>query len=144
MLEAIRNYPFLVAILAGACAQFVKVISFLVVEKKLNYKRLVQADGAPNMHSTTFSALSVAVGFKDGFSSLSFALAICLTAIILVDTMKVKNATSRQAEAVMMLLGRFRKRQTKSGLPIYHQLSFTPFDVFTGTGFGVLFALVVA
>lgn len=96
------------------------------------------------MHSTTFSALSVAVGLKDGFDSLPFALAICLTAIILVDTMNVKNATSRQAKAVMLLLGRLRKRQMRSGLPSYHRLSFTPFDVFAGAVFGVIFALTIS
>ena len=114
------------------------------MERRLNLRRFVQADGAPNMHSTTFAALSVAVGMKEGFDSMSFALAIVLTAIILVDTMNVKNAASRQAQTVMLLLDRLRKRQVEAGLPNAQHLSYTPFDVFTGTGFGVLFAILVA
>ena len=93
-------FVFLVAILAGACAQLLKVVSYLIIEKRVNYRRFVQTHGAPNMHATAFSALMVSVGLKDGFDSLPFSIAACLTAIILVDTMNVKNATSRQAEAV--------------------------------------------
>ena len=113
------------------------------MEKRLNLRRFVQADGAPNMHSTAFAALSVAVGMHEGFDSMAFALAIVLTAVILVDTMNVKNATSRQAETVLLLLDRMRNRQVKSGLPSAQNLSYTPFDVFTGTAFGVLFAIFV-
>ena len=143
MLEIIRNQPFLVAILAGAGAQFVKVVSFLVMEKRLNLRRFAQADGTPNMHSTAFGALSTAIGQQEGFDSMPFAIAIVLTAIILVDTMNVKNATSRQAETVMLLLDRLRKRRVASGLPRAQNLSYTPFDVFSGTVFGVLIAILI-
>jgi acid phosphatase family membrane protein YuiD len=140
MLEMIQDKPFLVAILAGACAQLIKVISFLLLEKKVNYRRFVQTDGAPNMHSTAFSALAIAVGIKEGFGSVEFALAVCITSIILVDTLNVKNATSRHAEAIFLLMDRLRHREPGPDKP---GLSYTPLDVFTGLGFGIAFALVV-
>ena len=142
MLEMIRSQPFLVAILAGACAQFIKVLSFLILEKRVNYRRFVQTDGAPNMHSAAFSGLAVAVGVSVGFDSLAFALAVCVTAIIMVDTMNVKNATSRHAEAILLIMDRVRKKT-----PATHErnsgLSYTPLDVFTGMALGVLVALSV-
>lgn len=140
MLDVIRERPFLVAILAGACAQFIKVIGFVAVERRVNYRRLVQTDGAPNMHTTAFAALSVASGIKDGFDSLGFTLAVCLTAIIVVDTMNVKNATSRQAEAILLLMDRVLHRQAPSPRK---RLSYTPMDVFSGLVLGIAVALLI-
>jgi acid phosphatase family membrane protein YuiD len=142
MMEMIRSQPFLVAILAGACAQFVKVLSFLILEKRVNYRRFVQTDGAPNMHSAAFSGLAVAIGFSEGFDSLAFAFAVCVTAIIMVDIMNVKNATSRHAEAILLIMDRVRRKK-----PVAQErnsrLSYTPMDVFTGMALGILVALLL-
>ncbi len=139
MLETIRQMPFIVAIVAGILAQAIKVISFLIVEKRVNYRRFVQADGAPNLHSTTFSALTVAVGRTAGFDSVVFGLALCMTSIILVDTMNVKNAASRQAEAVQLLTSRLRGRTARSS----RGNSYTPIDVLSGVALGGAFCLIV-
>jgi acid phosphatase family membrane protein YuiD len=142
MLDIIQEKPFMVAILAGICAQTIKVISFLLIEKRVEYKRFVQTDGMPNMHSTAFSALAIAVGMRTGFGSLEFAISLCLAAIILVDTMNVKSAASKQAEVIWLLMDRLRKdnpraRAENSGL------SYTPLDVFSGVILGVVLAFVL-
>jgi acid phosphatase family membrane protein YuiD len=142
MVEMIHDKPFIVAIMAGIAAQLIKVVSFLIIEKKVNYRRFVQTDGAPNMHISTFSALATAVGLTAGFDSLPFAFAICITSIIVVDTMNVKNATSRQAEAIGLLLARLR-RSGHSGVPGNSRNSYTPVDAFSGVLLGILFALLI-
>jgi acid phosphatase family membrane protein YuiD len=142
MLDVVRDMPFITAILAGILCQMVKVVSFLVLEKRVNYRRFVQPDGAPNLHSATFSALTVAVGLAGGFDSIVFALSVCMTAIVLVDTMNVRNAASRQAELVELLLERLRRKGSK-GTPKRLGNSYTPVDVLSGVLLGVLFALVV-
>lgn len=142
MLEAIRSQPFLVAIVAGTCAQVLKVLSFLIIEKRVNYRRFVQTHGSPNMHSTAFSALTTAIGLHSGFGSLAFAFSVCLTAVIVVDTMNVKNATSRQAEAIVDIMNRVRRRppQVPKQRP---NRSYTPMDVFTGMALGVVVAILL-
>jgi acid phosphatase family membrane protein YuiD len=141
VLDVIRDKPFLVAILAGTGAQLLKVIAFLIAEKRVNYRRFVQPGGAPNMHSATFGALMLAVALVDGFGSQTFALAAVLTAIILVDTMNVKNATSRQKEAVLLILDRVRQRQPRPEDRIPRR-SYTPVDVFVGLAAGMAFAFL--
>lgn len=130
--------PFLVALMAGAAAQIVKLVSSLAVEKRLEYRRLVQTDGTPNMHSSAMSALCLAVGLREGFASGVFALALCLSVLVVVDTMNVKNAASKQAEVVHVLLERmFRRRRD----PVRGWVrSYNPVDV----GLGVVLGLVVA
>ena len=142
MLEIIRNKPFLVAILSGAGAQLLKVLSFLIIEKKVKYRRFVQPDGSPNLHSAAFSALTLSLGIREGFSSLAFAFALCLTSIIVVDTMNVKNATSRQTEAVWVVMNRLRG---KRGVPHHpaQRHSYTPMDVISGLIFGSVFTWLI-
>lgn len=140
-MSAIQEMPFVVAILAGIFAQIAKVVSFLVVEKRVDYRRFVETDGMPNMTSTTFSALTVAVGLTAGFGSVVFGLALCLTSIVLVDTMNVKNAQSRQAEAVALLVARLRGHRQGGGER--RKYSYTPLDVFSGVIIGAVFALVM-
>jgi len=141
MFDAIREMPFVVAILAGILAQGAKVVSFLLVEKRVDYRRFVETDGMPNMNSTTFSALTIAVGLTAGFDSVVFGLALCLTSIVLVDTMNVRNAHSRQTEAVALLLERLRGHRRTGGER--RKYSYTPLDVFSGVVIGAVFALVM-
>jgi acid phosphatase family membrane protein YuiD len=142
MLDFIRERAFVVAILAGLLAQSIKVVTFLIVEKSVNYRRFVQSDGIPNLHATAFSALAVAVGMNAGFDSLIFAFSVCLASIILVDTMNVKNAASRQAEAVWLLMDHLRR--DKTGMSAGNRgNSYTPVDVSLGVFLGIVFALLL-
>ena len=143
MVMILQNKPFLIAILAGTIAQLIKVLSFLLVEKKVNYKRFVQSDGSPNMHTAAMSALGMAVGFRDGFGSLLFVLVLCMTILICVDTLNVKNAASRQAEVIQVIVERLRKKKSGRLSEKWKGLSFKPVDVFSGVILGVVFALIV-
>jgi acid phosphatase family membrane protein YuiD len=135
--------PYLVAILAGAAAQTVKVLSFIIVEKKVNYKRFVQPDGSPNMHSAAMSALTTYVGFIDGFGSVTFTLSLCLTIMVMVDTWNVKQAHSQQQEVILLLLDRWSVNQPGWGKG-RNALSYTPVDVLSGAALGIVITLLVA
>ena len=143
MIDIIGSRPFMVAIAAGAAAQAVKVLSFLIVEKRVNYRRFVQPDGSPNVHSAAMSALTLFVGFADGFESVAFSLSFCLTVIVMVDTYNVKQAHSKQQEVVLMLLDRVSKKHT-SWAAGRKALSYTHMDVFTGAALGIMVALLLA
>jgi acid phosphatase family membrane protein YuiD len=134
--------PYLVAILAGLAAQAVKVLSFLVVEKKVNYKRFVQTDGSPNMHSAAMSALALYVGFIDGFGSVTFTLTLCLAIMVMVDTWNVKQAHSQQQEVMLLLIDRWSTKHS-SWARSRKALSYTPVDVLSGAALGVLITLLL-
>jgi acid phosphatase family membrane protein YuiD len=132
--------PLVVGIVAGLAAQTFKLFSFLILEKRINFRRLVETDGAPNMHSAAFAGLSAAIALDDGLASLEFALAAGLTALVTVDIWNVKHAASRQADLVDTIVRRVRpdlqgaERRT---------LSYTVFDVLAGTGVGIALAWVM-
>ena len=134
--------PYLVAILAGVAAQVIKVLSFLVVEKKVNYRRFVQTDGSPNMHSATMSALALNVGFLDGFDSVVFTLAMCLAIMVMVDTWNVKRAYSKQQEVLLLLIDRWSTKHATWGKS-RKALSYTPLDVLSGAALGAVITLLL-
>jgi hypothetical protein len=140
--ELFSAKPYLVAILAGATAQIIKVLSFLIVEKRVNYKRFVQPDGSPNMHCSAMSALTVYVGFMDGFGTMTFALSLCLTLMIVVDTLNVKQAHSQQQEVVLILLDRWQPKH-EAWVRSRKALSYTRMDVLSGTALGIVLTLLV-
>lgn len=141
MLEVIRSKPFLVAVVAGLAAQALKVVTFLILEKRVNYRRFVETDGTPNMHSAAFAALTVYVGFVEGFDSIIFALSLCLLAMTSVDIWNVKRAHFRHAELVDLILDRIS--QKPDDFPRSRKaLSFTPIDVLAGSVLGTVIALL--
>ena len=132
--------PLIVGILGGLTAQGMKVVSFLLLEKRINFRRLLETDGAPNMHSAAFAALAVAIGAASGFGSIEFAITACLTALVTVDMWNVKRAASRQAEMVDLIIQRLRPGASSRGR---RPLSYSVLDVLTGTAIGVATALTV-
>jgi len=133
-------HPLAAGLLAGATAQAVKLVSFLVLEKRINFRRLVETDGAPNMHSAAFAALSTAVAEDLGHASIEFAVCAGFTALITVDMWNVRRAASRQAEVVELILHRLRPNRVE---PERRPLSYDVADVLTGTVLGVTLALII-
>lgn len=132
--------PLVVGFTAGLAAQAFKLISFLVLEKRINFRRLVETDGAPNMHSAAFAGLTTAIAQQDGLGSLAFALASSLTALVTVDIWNVKHAASRQADVVDLIARRLRPDLAGAAR---RSLSYTVFDVLAGTSLGVALAWVI-
>jgi acid phosphatase family membrane protein YuiD len=152
MFDVIRDKPFLIGILAGAVAQLIKVLTFLVLEKKVNYRRFVQSEGIPDMHVSAMSALTLAIGLKEGFGSPLFALPLSLSSLIFVNTVGVKKQASQQAEVVDLMLQRImRKKQGKRGskadIERYQRIAegvrHAPVDVLTGMALGCVISLFV-
>jgi hypothetical protein len=133
----------MVAILAAMAAQAIKVASFMIVEKRVNFRRFVETDGSPNMHSAAFASLTLYVGMLEGFQTVEFTLALCLTAMVSVDIWNVKNAASRHAELIDVILARLSEQRGVSFEKSRKALSYTPIDVLSGTALGVMVALLV-
>lgn len=139
MTELFLSRPVLLGFAAGLSAQAIKVLSFLLLEKRINFRRFVETDGAPNMHSAAVAALTVGVAQMAGVGSLEFAVTACFSALITVDMWNVKRAASRQAEVVDLLLSRLRPQAV---LPDRRPLSYSVVDVLMGTVLGVVLGLV--
>ncbi len=142
LLELVRSKPFMMAVVAGLAAQTLKVFTFLLVEKRVNFKRFVQTDGSPNMHSAAVAALALAVGAQDGYDSITFAFAVCLLALIMVDTWNVKRRAYRHKEVIVMIMDKLQK-PTDQWARRRDAIRYGPLDVVLGTMFGLSVALLL-
>ena len=133
----------MVAVMAALIAQAIKVVSFMILEKQVNYRRFVQTDGSPNMHSAAFSSLTMYVGFLEGFDSIEFTLALCVTAMASVDIWNVKQRAYRHAELIELIIVRVSREPQEAIARSRKALSYTPVDVLAGTVLGIVIALMV-
>ena len=68
-MEFMASAPWLLALTAGFLAQFSKFIAHLIMNRKLNFTRLVATGGMPSAHSASVAALTTGVAFREGFDS---------------------------------------------------------------------------
>lgn len=142
MSELVQNSAFLAAVVAAMTAQTIKVVSFLLLEKRVNFKRFVETAGTPNMHSAAFGALTLYVGLIDGFGSLTFSVSLSVSAIASVDIWNVKRAASRHAEVIDLILDRL-SRTDGDFARSRKALSYTPVDVLSGTVLGCIVTMLL-
>lgn len=126
-------------------AQFYKVISSLVVEKKVNFKRMFETGGMPSSHSSTVSALATAVGITFGVSSALFAVSAIFAIIVMHDASGIRRAAGKQAgilnrlsESLNLLFeNKFQQENLRE------LLGHTPVEVLVGAILGIAVALLM-
>ncbi|KAM5585486.1 hypothetical protein ABKV19_004730 [Rosa sericea] len=98
------NLPLLSAFLSCALAQFLKLFTTWYKEKRWDSRRMLSSGGMPSSHSSTVTALAVAIGFQDGTGGSTFAIAVVLACVVMYDATGVRLHAGRQAERCMCKL----------------------------------------
>uniref|UniRef100_A0A3Q7FZ12 Uncharacterized protein n=1 Tax=Solanum lycopersicum TaxID=4081 RepID=A0A3Q7FZ12_SOLLC len=98
------NYPLMSALIAFALAQSIKLFTSWYKERRWDLKQLVGSGGMPSSHSSTVTALAVAVGLQEGFGGALFACALVLACVVMYDATGVRLHAGRQAEVLNQIL----------------------------------------
>ena len=98
--QIFSNRILIAGIIAWAAAQILKTITYAVVNHTLDIRRLLGDGGMPSAHSATVTSIAVATGFRTGFDSPVFAVAIMLAFIVMHDAMGVRLETGKQAKII--------------------------------------------
>ena len=98
------NPVLLVPTCSWLLAQVLKTIINAVMNKKMEWSRLVGDGGMPSGHSATVSALATMVGFAVGFDSVEFAIAAVLAVVVMHDASGVRLETSKQAVTIISMV----------------------------------------
>ncbi len=133
-----------VVFVAWAIAQFYKVISSLVIEKKFNIRRLWETGGMPSSHSSTVTALATSIGIAYGTATPLFAISSVFAIIVMHDAAGIRRAAGKQASALNRLGAtlskifddRFDEEHLKE------LLGHNPIEVLTGALLGVAIAFI--
>jgi hypothetical protein len=98
MLEPFRAYPFLTPLLVMLAAEATKHMF------KGTYRGVwFTHGGMPSSHSAFVTSLLIVVGYHDGLSAPSFAIAAVLAGIVWYDAAFVRSNVGRHAKMLNML-----------------------------------------
>ena len=140
LIEILKNYPLMAALLSMFTGQAFKIIYYYVIDKKLDMGHFFESGGMPSAHSAMATALVTAVGISQGFSSAPFAVSFAFACIVMYDAVGVRRATGYQS----MILNRITEDLYKSGKmskeKLHEFMGHSPVEVF----FGILLGIAIA
>lgn len=135
------NYGLWIPIITWALVQSIKVLSDLIIHKKLNIKRLWGSGGMPSSHSAFVMSLSTVAALSRGLDSLEFAICLIFSGIVMYDAAGVRRAAGKQAKVLNQII------ESDGDINIQEKLvellGHTPAEVFAGAVVGVLMAIAL-
>jgi len=142
MLELSSN-PLFHALLCGFLVQLSKVLTFLVREKKINVRRIVETGGMPSSHSASVCALTTCVGLREGTGSVLFGVVLYFSLIVMYDAAGLRRAAGRQATLLNRILHEHIQLPGPPHERLRELLGHTPIEVLVGAIIGVLYSLAI-
>lgn len=144
--QLISNKILIAGIIGWASAQVLKVLIFLIVNKRFQLERLIGDGGMPSAHSSTVTAVAISSGIECGFSSPVFAVAMIMAIVVMHDAMGVRLETGKQAKALNELLDVMNKigGTELSNIEKFKEfVGHTPFQVVMGCILGFVIAILL-
>ena len=138
-----HNQVLLVTIIAWIVAQTIKVGIGVIRQKRFDFRWFVGPGGIPSSHAAGASALATSIGLKYGFDTVSFALAVAFSIVVMFDAQNVRRAAGKQAQILNKMMediywqGRIKETQLRE------LLGHTPIEVFLGMILGILLAMIM-
>ena len=119
--------------------QIIKFIGELIKTRKVNIKRLFNGNGGmPSTHTSFVSAITMFIGFKLGFDTPIFALALVVSFVISYDGMGVRQESGKQAKAINTLA----KEKDLNIKYLKEELGHKPREVIVGFIYGTIIAYI--
>src|SRR5437016_2472618 len=134
--------PLWVAVWCGFLVQLFKFVTTSLVRRRLNFRRLVGTGGMPSSHSAGVAALSTAVGLREGFGSVLFAVTVYFSLIVMYDAAGLRRAAGRQAALLNRLIhSHYAHDKHLVEMKLLELLGHTPLEVLAGALIGILFSM---
>jgi len=141
------------AILANLLAQLVKIPVHYFKHRQWKFGLLVSTGGMPSSHAAFVSALATSVALYTSVSSVYFAIAFVLAAVVIYDAMGIRRHAGKHAAMLNKLISDLKELKESPGLmkrftdPGYQKqfkelLGHEPAETFWGAVFGITVALV--
>lgn len=142
-------YPILAALIANVLAQVLKPIVLYMRTQEIDIHQCIACGGFPSSHSSTVTALMLAVGFYEGFDSTIFAVTCVFSFIVIYDAANVRYYAGRNIQLTKQLITDLEvMKGLKFNDPIYHEkiksvLGHKYVEIIGGVILGILVALIM-
>lgn len=135
--ELFANRILLAGVGAWLCAQVLKTIIHAIVNKGVDWSRLVGDGGMPSGHSATVSAVATMCGLTCGADSAAFAVSAILAIITCHDAMNSRQEIGRQAAVLNKIIRDMLEGEDPETV-LEEFVGHTPFQVCAGILLGIL------
>lgn len=139
------NLILILAAVAWALAQVLKVVVVMVTRHRLDWRYVWASGGMPSSHSAFVCACAASAGMLYGFSSPVFAIAAVLAIVVMYDAANVRKAAGEQAKILNYMMDHWNEMKPELfGKELKELLGHTPFQVIMGALLGIVVGLVGA
>jgi acid phosphatase family membrane protein YuiD len=140
------NPVFLACITSWFFAQLVKTLIKLVTGRVSSLRELIslliwRTGGMPSSHSALVLSVSTTIGFRSGFTSDIFILAVCFALVVIRDALGVRRASGIQAKAINEIGSKLTENQLISFKSIKEVQGHKPLEVIVGCFLGFFIGL---
>ena len=145
ILEILSNRVIQAAALAWAVAQALKVMLTLAISRRFDKSRVLGSGGMPSSHSAMVCAMLMTIGFREGFASSIFALAVCFAGVVMYDAAGVRRSTGKNAAVINQLMDMLSgDGYTLDEQRLKELVGHTPVQVLAGAMLGMLIGTLMA
>jgi acid phosphatase family membrane protein YuiD len=133
--------PYIIVIIASwLVAQGAKYIIIAFKSRNFDHFRQLYLSGnMPSAHSATIVSVATLIGFREGFGSAVFGLAMTMAGIVMYDAIMVRRSVGEQGLAIQEII-----KFAKNGVVIPRAAKgHTPLEVLVGAILGVIIGYVV-
>lgn len=141
--EIAVNFPLWTAIISFFVAQLIKITREFIKTKKINIYLMISSGGMPSSHSSFVTAMTTAVGFREGFNSSVFAIAAVTSIVVMYDAAGVRRAAGKQAEVINKLVENIENQGVILDKKLKELLGHSPIEVFAGAVLGIAIGFIL-
>ena len=143
--ELLHNDILIAGVLSWFTAQVIKTILYAVLNKEIDFSRMIGDGGMPSAHSATVTAVAAMTGLTGGFGSSLFAVACIVAIIVMHDAMGVRLETGKQAKILnemITLLEALGQSKLSMEKKLKEFVGYTPTQVMAGMLLGIAVAAI--
>ncbi len=113
-------YPFWAALVSNILAQSLKPLFYYLRTRHWRPRLLIESGGFPSSHTSTVTALTLAVGIEEKFSSTIFAVTLVFGLIVAYDAANVRYYAGQNIRITQQLIKDIQTlTKTKLDDPVY-------------------------
>ena len=143
--DLLHNDILIAGVLSWFTAQVIKTILYAVLNKEIDFSRMIGDGGMPSAHSATVTAVAAMTGLTGGFGSSLFAVACIVAIIVMHDAMGVRLETGKQAKILnemITLLEALGQSKLSMEKKLKEFVGHTPTQVMAGMLLGIAVAAI--
>ena len=131
-------------ILPFVAALISQVIKMIIngVKGQFTWKDLNSYGGMPSSHSAIVTALAVAIGYYEGWTSAVFAIAFIVAFITIRDAAGFRMILGKHAEEINQVVHEMASIQSYKFPHLKERIGHKPFEIIVGMAIGILTVLI--